>query len=58
MAFNFINRYIDDYVTLDNTSKIILLNREKEILNLIANATNSIKFAELLFIAKQWLILI
>ena len=31
MAFNFINRYIDDHVTLDNTSKIILKNKEKKI---------------------------
>jgi two-component system response regulator NreC len=27
VAFNFINSYADDNVTLDNTSKIILSNR-------------------------------
>jgi two-component system response regulator NreC len=31
MAFNFINSYIDDHLTLDNTSKIILSNKEKKI---------------------------
>jgi two-component system nitrate/nitrite response regulator NarL len=52
VAFNFMNSYIDDHVTIGNTSKIILSNREKEILNLIANGTTSKKIAELLFIAK------
>ena len=52
VAFNFMNNYIDDNVTIGKSDKIILSNREKEILNLIANGKTSKEISEILFIAK------
>ena len=52
VAFNFMNDYIDKNVTIGKASKIILSNREKEILQLIANGKTSKEIAETLFIAK------
>ncbi|MEE9409051.1 MAG: response regulator transcription factor [Polaribacter sp.] len=52
VAFNFMNNYIDDNVTIGKTNKIVLSNREKEILNLIANGKTSKEISEILFIAK------
>jgi two-component system nitrate/nitrite response regulator NarL len=53
VAFNFMNNYIDDNVTIGKTDKIVLSNREKEILTLIANGNTSKNIAEILFIAKS-----
>ena len=53
VAFNFMNSYIDDNVNIGKTNKIILSNREKEILNLIANGKTSKNIADILFIAKS-----
>ena len=52
VAFNFMNNYIDDNVTVGKSNKIILSNREKEILSLIANGKTSKEISETLFIAK------
>ena len=52
VAFNFMNSYIDDNVTIGKTNKIVLSNREKEILQLISNGKTSKEIAENLFIAK------
>ncbi|TCP25725.1 LuxR family two component transcriptional regulator [Tenacibaculum skagerrakense] len=52
VAFNFMNDYIDTNVTVGKSEKVLLSNREKEILNLIANGKTSKEIAEALFIAK------
>lgn len=52
VAFNFMNNYIDENVTIGKSEKIVLSNREKEILNLIANGKTSKEISEALFIAK------
>ncbi|WP_439131839.1 response regulator [Polaribacter sp.] len=52
VAFNFMNNYIDDNVTIGESENIILSNREKEILGLIANGKTSKEISEILFIAK------
>lgn len=52
VAFNFMNDYIDDNVTVGKSDKIILSNREKEILGLIANGKTSKEISKNLFIAK------
>lgn len=52
VAFNFMNEYIDENVTVGKSDKVILSNREKEILNLIANGKTSKEIADTLFIAK------
>ncbi|APZ47134.1 DNA-binding response regulator [Polaribacter reichenbachii] len=52
VAFNFMNNYIDDNVTIGKSNKVILSNREKEILSLIANGNTSREISEKLFIAK------
>ncbi|WP_189663020.1 response regulator [Polaribacter sp. IC073] len=52
VAFNFMNNYIDKNVTIGSSDKIILSNREKEILGLIANGKTSKEIAETLFLAK------
>ncbi len=52
VAFNFMNDYIDNKVTIGKSDKVVLSNREKEILNLIANGNTSKQIAETLFIAK------
>lgn len=52
VAFNFMNDYIDDNVTIGRSEKAILSNREKEILHLIANGRTSKDIAAELFIAK------
>ncbi len=52
VAFNFMNDYIDGNVNIGKTEKIVLSNREKEILELIANGKTSKEISEILFIAK------
>ncbi|WP_405566500.1 response regulator [Polaribacter sp. Asnod6-C07] len=52
VAFNFMNNYIEDNVTIGKSDKVILSNREKEILGLIANGSTSKEISEILFIAK------
>ncbi|WP_299709618.1 response regulator transcription factor [uncultured Tenacibaculum sp.] len=52
VAFNFMNDYIDKNVTVGKSDQIVLSNREKEILQLIANGKTSKQIAEELFIAK------
>lgn len=52
VAFNFMNNYIDKNVVIGKSNKVILSNREKEILNLIANGKTSKEISESLFIAK------
>jgi len=52
VAFNFMNNYIDTKVTVGKSDKVVLSNREKEILHLIANGKTSKEIAETLFIAK------
>ncbi len=52
VAFNFMNDYIEDNVKVGKTDKVVLSNREKEILHLIANGKTSKEIAESLFIAK------
>lgn len=53
VAFNFMNSYIDENVTIGKSDKIVLSNREKEILNLISEGQSSKEIAENLFIAKS-----
>jgi len=52
VAFNFMNDYIKENVTIGTSEKIVLSNREKEILQLIANGNTSKEISEALFIAK------
>jgi len=52
VAFNFMNNYIDENVKIGKSEKVVLSNREKEILNLIANGKTSKEIAKTLFIAK------
>lgn len=52
VAFNFMNDYINENVTIGKSEKLVLSNREKEILQLIANGNTSKEIAEELFIAK------
>ncbi|MEE4000333.1 response regulator transcription factor [Tenacibaculum sp. FZY0031] len=52
VALNFMNDYIHENITVGKPEKIILSNREKEILQLIANGSTSKEIAETLFIAK------
>ncbi|WP_299158901.1 response regulator transcription factor [uncultured Tenacibaculum sp.] len=52
VAFNFMNDYINENVTVGKSEKIVLSNREKEILQLIANGNTSKEISEALFIAK------
>tara|TARA_X000000950_G_C13668552_1_gene558967 strand:- start:208 stop:834 length:627 start_codon:yes stop_codon:yes gene_type:complete len=52
VAFNFMNNYIDENVTIGKSDKVTLSNREKEILGLIANGKTSREISEILFIAK------
>ncbi|SEC93499.1 two component transcriptional regulator, LuxR family [Tenacibaculum sp. MAR_2009_124] len=52
VAFNFMNNYIDDNANIGKTEKVVLSNREKEILHLIANGKTSKQISEILFIAK------
>ncbi|AUC14798.1 DNA-binding response regulator [Tenacibaculum sp. SZ-18] len=52
VAFNFMNNYIDQNVMVGRSDKVVLSNREKEILQLIANGHTSKEIAENLFIAK------
>ena len=52
VTFNFMNSYIDDNVTIGKSDKVVLSNREKEILNLISEGKTSKEIGEALFIAK------
>jgi len=52
VAFNFMNNYIDENVTIGKSDTVILSNRENEILSLIANGKTSKEISEILFIAK------
>ncbi|WP_405605338.1 response regulator [Polaribacter sp. Asnod1-A03] len=52
VAFNFMNNYIDDNVTIGKSDNVILSKREIEILGLIANGKTSKDISEILFIAK------
>lgn len=52
VAFNFMNNYIHENVTVGKSEKVVLSNREKEILTLIANGKTSKEIANTLFIAK------
>ncbi|MDT7831908.1 response regulator transcription factor [Flavobacteriaceae bacterium S356] len=52
VAFNFMNDYIEGNVNVGKTEKVVLSNREKEILQLIANGKTSKEISESLFIAK------
>jgi two-component system nitrate/nitrite response regulator NarL len=52
VALNFMNDYIGDHVNIGKTEKVVLSNREKEILHLIANGKTSKEISENLFIAK------
>lgn len=52
VAFNFMNNYIEGNVSIGKTDKVVLSNREKEILQLIANGKTSKEISESLFIAK------
>ncbi len=52
IAFNFMNDYIEDKVKIDKTGKVMLSNREKEILHFIANGKTSKEIASELFLAK------
>jgi len=53
VAFNFMNSYIVENVTVGSSEKVVLSNREKEILHLIANGKTSKEIAAELFIAKS-----
>ena len=52
VAFNFMNDYLDKNVTIGKSEKVLLSNREKEILQLIANGKTSKEIADTLFLAK------
>jgi two-component system nitrate/nitrite response regulator NarL len=52
VAFNFMNDYVEDNVTIGKSAKIVLSKREREILNSIANGKTSKEISENLFIAK------
>ena len=52
VALNFMNDYIQDNVKVGKSDRVVLSNREKEILHLIANGKTSKEIAEELFIAK------
>jgi len=52
VALNFMNDYLKDNVKVGKSDKVVLSNREKEILHLIANGKTSKEIAEELFIAK------
>jgi two-component system nitrate/nitrite response regulator NarL len=52
VALNFMNDYIEDNVKIGKSDTVVLSNREKEILHLIANGKTSKEIANELFIAK------
>lgn len=52
VAFNFMNSYIDDKVTIGKSDTVVLSSREKQILGLIASGKTSKTISEELFIAK------
>ena len=52
VAFNFLQDFIDDNTIIGTSEKILLSNREKEILQLIANGKTSKEISEALFLAK------
>jgi two-component system nitrate/nitrite response regulator NarL len=52
VALNFMNDYIQDKVHVGKSDKVVLSNREKQILHLIANGKTSKEIAAELFIAK------
>lgn len=53
VAFNFLNDFIDNQATIGKSEKVILSNREKEILSLIAEGKSSKEISETLFLAKS-----
>ncbi|PQJ74553.1 response regulator [Polaribacter gangjinensis] len=53
VAFNFLNDFIDDTITIGKSEKVVLSNREKEILLLIAEGKTSQEISENLFLAKS-----
>lgn len=52
VALNFIGDYIQDNVKVGSSDNVVLSNREKEILHLIASGKTSKEISEELFIAK------
>lgn len=52
VAYNFMNSYIEENVTIGKSKKVVLSNREKQILNLIANGMSSKDISSELNIAK------
>lgn len=52
VAFNFMNDFITDHVTVGKNENVLLSNREKEILLLISEGKSSKEIAEILFLAK------
>lgn len=52
VALNFISDYIQDNVKVGSSDNVVLSNREKEILHLIASGKTSKEISEELFIAK------
>ena len=52
VAFNFMNNYIENKVPSNKSEKVILSNREREILQLISNGKTSKEISTELFIAK------
>lgn len=53
VAFNFLNDFIDDTITIGKSEKVVLSNREKEILLLIASGKTSVEISDSLFLAKS-----
>jgi len=53
VAFNFLNDFIDDNITIGKSEKVVLSNREKEILQLIAEGKTSQEISDNLFLAKS-----
>lgn len=53
VVFNFMTDFIDENVTIGKNENVILSNREKEILQLIAAGKTSFEISESLFLAKS-----
>lgn len=52
VALNFMNDFIKEEITIGKSEKVVLSQREKEILVLIAQGKSSKEIAEILFLAK------